>query len=357
MSSVMAAIADTLLRDLPDGLGVHFQQLDLIRDGVMLVRYSGAELAAASFLDERALNADTPRAQVSWDQATERMAACCERTPAHFIFHVGNCGSTLLSRLMAETGIVGLREPLPLRSLGEIHSLIGAPYNRWSERTFRERLALVLESYHRGTGPRAVKASSFCNDLATAIVGSGPEIRATICCVTPAAYLANILSGANSRISIAALAPMRHRRLGVRVGGGLEPLYEMTMADMVAMSWACEAAALAELAGGPLGDRLRVVDFDAFLEDVPGSLVRLVERIDPSIPAEAIQKAGHSPLLGRYSKALDYEFSPEARRQRLREATATAGDEIHSGLRWLDSAGSRFPAVAAALEQFASRAT
>ena len=55
--------------------------------------------------------------------------------------------------------------------------------------------------------------------------------------------------------------------------------------------------------------------------------------------------------MGRYSKALDYEYSPALRREILAEARWRHGAAIRDGLNWLASLAGRYPAVAAAIRR------
>ena len=59
--------------------------------------------------------------------ATPWVAYSDERA-VHFIFHTGHVGSTLVSRLLDETGdVLSLREPLPLRTLADAMDVLTLP--------------------------------------------------------------------------------------------------------------------------------------------------------------------------------------------------------------------------------------
>src|SRR6185369_9760771 len=114
-------IGEDLLARLSATPDIYPQKLDPIRDVVLLVRLDRASYRAASFLDDRIL---TPTTQGAW-LPVAHVAAAAGRTngarPLHFIFHTGHVGSTLVSRLLEETeAVLGLREPVPLRTLAEM---------------------------------------------------------------------------------------------------------------------------------------------------------------------------------------------------------------------------------------------
>ena len=344
--------ADALYRDLPDSLTVYPHQLDLLRDNMMLIRVSEREFADASFLDRRLLSGQRPAAWFTWDQIAARMAQRPAGTTAHLIFHVGHCGSTLISRLLGELGVLGLREPLPLRTLAEVHAELDRPECRWSPATFEARFALLHDLFDRGQGPRSVKATSFCNDLAAPFLQSHPARRATIVCTGLRPYLANVLVGPNSRLDLLSAAPLRLKRLSARAGAEVGRLAGMSQGVISAMSWATEMAALAAVADA-FGDRVAILDFDRFLADVRGTLRTLAEHVVPgSIPAHQINAAAGSLWLSRYSKAPEHAYDADLRQRVLADGERQFGDEIRRGVEWCERTAERVPAVARALELF-----
>ena len=355
-SDAAPAIVEALCRDLPKSLAVHLHQIDLLQDRVLLVRLTAEDFARASFLDQRVVTREAQAAWFGWEQLERCMAGSHARTPAHFIFHVGHCGSTLLSRLLAELGVLPLREPLPLRTLAELHAELDTPGCRWSKPTFAGRLDVLLASYARGTQPAAVKASSFCNDLAMQMLVKSNDTKATICYVALRPYIANMLIGPNSRLDLLAMAPLRLRRLDARVGGGAGRLSEMRAGVVAAMSWVTEMSALAATLDAVAENRCHCVEFDAFLADVPAGLHCLADHVIPGVTDARVAAAATSPALKQYSKAPEHAFDAGLRRRLLAEAEAQFGDEILAGLRWGESAAARFEPVARALDRFGASA-
>ena len=122
------AIAGDLLARLPGSPDIYPQKLDLVRDAVLLVRFSRAQYLAASFLDDRILGPNLAGACVPAGTVVDAASRLASSRPVHFIFHTGHVGSTLVSRLLDETGtMLSLREPLPLRSLAEAHDVLTQP--------------------------------------------------------------------------------------------------------------------------------------------------------------------------------------------------------------------------------------
>lgn len=71
-------------------------KLDLVARRVLLVRLTAQQRRDAAFLDERAL---PPGVDGGW-LPLDAWQAHGDVAPADAIFHIGHCGSTLLSRLL-----------------------------------------------------------------------------------------------------------------------------------------------------------------------------------------------------------------------------------------------------------------
>ena len=347
------AIVEALHRDLPSSLDVHLHQIDLLQDAVLLARLSPREYLAASFLDQRVLGRDTAADWISWRALVQALHGNARPSPAHYLFHIGHCGSTLLTRLLGELDVLALREPLTLRTLAELHADLDAPHCRWSQPTFDARLALVLSAFDRGPGPRLVKPTSWCNDLAPAVLAAHPRIRATVCFVRPRAHIANLLIGPASRLDLLSMAPLRMRRLEARVGGGSGRLSDMSPGVIAAMSWATEMAALAAALERADPALVHCLDFDEFLEDIGGGLRRLADHVGAEdLPRERIDAVAAGPASRQYSKAPEHAFDAGLRRRLLAQSEAQFAPEIRAGLDWCERAAARFPPVARAFERF-----
>jgi len=346
-------IVEALYRDLPSVLEVHLHQIDLLQDTVLLARLTRNDFMQASFLDQRVLSLDTAANWVPWGALAQRLSSQVRTSPAYYLFHIGHCGSTLLSRLLGELGVLPLREPLTLRTLAELHPDLDAPHSRWNRATFDARLALVLAACDRGAGSRAVKPTSWCNDLAPAILAGDARVRATVCYVRPGAHIANLLVGPASRLDLMSMAPMRLRRLDARVGGGSGRLTEMSPGVVAAMSWATETAALGAALEDVGQERICCIDFDDFLEDTRKGLHRLAMHAGASaVELARVDAVATGPATRQYSKAPEHVFDSGLRRRLLEQSQALFGEEIRAGLDWLERTAGRFAPVARALQRF-----
>src|SRR5262245_59861970 len=153
-------------------------KLDLVRRQALAIRLDAGAYRAASFLDDRIL---TPATQGTWfslARVADAAARVADPRPLHFVFHAGHVGSTLVSRLIDETGIVlGLRETLPLRTLAEARDVLGDPESLLSRAEFESALGAFLRLWSRGyDGTRAVvlKATSSAGSLAATLLAMRP---------------------------------------------------------------------------------------------------------------------------------------------------------------------------------------
>src|SRR3546814_2589720 len=75
-------------------------------------------------------------------------------------------------------------------------------------------------------------------------------------------------------------------------------------------------------------DSVRWMDFDLFLADPARHFAELAAFFSHPVEAATAQTVCDGPLMRRYSKALEYEYSPELRREILAEARAAHGPAI-----------------------------
>src|SRR5207237_54090 len=160
---------------------------------------------AASFLDQRLLRPGSILVDMDWAELELPAEA---RRDAQYIFHIGNVGSTLISRLLGELpGVFALREPQLLRAFAD---------DPPGAEDFA-RLTALLSRTFRPEQRANVKATSFTSELANRLVPPGS--RALFLYARPDRYLENILAGENSWQTLQALSPVRLTRLRSRCPG------------------------------------------------------------------------------------------------------------------------------------------
>jgi hypothetical protein len=311
------------------------QALDPAAGQVRLVAMDREAYRSASFLDDRLMQAPVDAQIVPWPLVEQAMAGELRRD-ARWIFHIGHVGSTLVSRLLGELdGVLAIREPRLLRDLAlsppEVRERYVAPVPKLMSRTFAtDEVACV-------------KATSFASEIAAELVPPGE--RALFMYATPRNYIASILAGENSLQELRMLASSRAQRMNVR--GIYIPA--QNDADHAAAAWAAEMTAL-EVAAEAMTDRhIAWADFDQMLRAMENELARVVAFFGFTANAEHVRALATGPLMSRYSKALEYEYSGGLRRELIGEASEQYVREIDGALAMLRGAAEKSPLLARAL--------
>jgi len=341
-------VSEPLPDDFESAIWLPFE-LDGPSDRVALVRFDEAAYLAAPFLDQRALG---PAPEVRIHEWSDIAAAISPkwRRDAQYIFHIGHVGSTLISRLLGEIdNVLALREPLLLRAVAE-------QLGRWDDRNARVDAANALLSRTFRPGQRAiVKATSFVSEIAADLLPEGS--RALLLALSPRSYIETILAGENSVSALPQATPGRAERLGrcIPEAASLLPASGDDPAMQAALGWACEASAL-EAAAARIGeDRVLRMDFDAFLEAPAQSLSDVADFYGLALAPERSRAIVSGPLMRRYSKALEFPYSPQLRHDLLAEAGRCHREDIERSLSWLAEVGAQAPAVAVALQNWQER--
>ena len=300
---------------------------------VRIVEMSPEDYRNASFLDDRMFERQFTTHLLPWDS----VALAGSRTDARWIFHIGHVGSTLIARLLGELdAVLSVREPRALRDLtffpAETRAQFIPTLQALFSRTFAPDQSALL------------KATSFVSEIAPELVPAGE--RALFLYATPQAYIAGILAGENSRKELAGLAETRSQRLANR-GIRLPP--PRTETDLAAAAWACEMTAL-EAAAERI-EHVHWADFDRALADLASHLRTVVNFFDFRASDEQVSAIASGPLTRRYSKATEYEYSSQLRRDLLTEATKRHGPDIESALAMLATASETAPLLRKALDR------
>jgi hypothetical protein len=90
-------------------------------------------------------------------------------------------------------------------------------------------------------------------------------------------------------------------------------------------------------------------DFDAMLADMPAELGRVADFF--GFETDDIESIARGPLMGRYSKATEFEYTPSLRRELIAEADAANLADIDTALAMLQSAAENSPLLERALKR------
>ena len=311
------------------------QALDPVAGMVRLIAMDREAYRGASFLDDRILQAPVDSQIVPWPVVEDAMSGA-RRHDARWIFHIGHVGSTLVSRLLGELdGVIAIREPRLLRDLAlsppEARERYLAPVPKLMSRTFAaDEIACV-------------KATSFASEIAPQLVPPGE--RALFMYATPRNYIASILAGENSLQELRMLAGPRAQRANAR--DVYIPAQNDT--DHAAAAWAAEATALEAAAEAMADRRIAWADFDKMLRGMEAELARIAEFFGFTADAERVRALATGPLMRRYSKAPEHEYSAALRQELIAESSERFSREIDRALAMLRAAAEKSPLLARAL--------
>ncbi len=326
-------------------------QLDVSGKRLLLALVTEGTYRDASFLDQR-LNLDG-KLQAMWVPLERMLAdqqlAGLKPAEAGFIFHVGHCGSTLLSRLLSENpDLLSLREPLSLRALAESERLLerpGVPVDRTDWQASLGLLSQLLGRTYRHDQKTVIKPSSSCNNLLEPVLASHPGHRAIFLYLNPRAYLANVLRP-QSRGALHAFSGERTfdvRRFMPHAGDSFESL---APGRLGILNWSASMAYLMHAkADANLSDRIRVVEFEDFLQDPVDILEELFRFLGKPVnkgSAVAIAAGAH---MQRYAKDPSIGYTPELRAEDLRRSMEAHRADIEDALTWLEELLDRAPAL------------
>ena len=315
------------------------QAVDPNRGVARMIEMGANDYRSEAFLDDRMLERARTALLVPWPTVADA-AQRAGRTDARWIFHIGHVGSTLVSRLLGELpAVLGVREPRSLRDAAMVPPQGRSPLVR--------ALTPLMSRCYASDETACVKATSFVSEIAPELMPPGE--RALFLTASPRNYVASILAGENSMKELHALADFRARRMASRVEG----LDDQRASDAhrAAAAWACETTSL-EAAAQAMADRsVLFVDFDSLLANMLPGVARIAGHFGFATDESLLTGIVSGPIPRRYSKAMDYDYSPELRRQLIAEAAAANDADIDSALAMLDKASKTSPLLERALKR------
>jgi hypothetical protein len=249
--------------------------------------------------------------------------------------------------------VLPLREPLPLRTLAELHDQLGKPDSLFSPAQFDGLLDAFARLWSRGyqdTRSVVLKATSSTARVAAPVLTRIPHSRAVYLSLAAEPFLAILLSGSASVIDLRGHGPERMRRLLSFAIDPTTPLHQLSIGEMAALGWLAESLSRRDtLARFP--DRIVAMDFDDVLADLPKAIAQAASLFGLPYDERFLATIGQSPVLTRYAKAPEHAYSPDLRRQVLASSRQQNGAEIKKGLAWLERVAKANPSVGQLLNE------
>jgi len=326
-----------LLPDIMSSPRLFLHSLDTEKATALIIDADPDFYRQAVFLDQRALRPGTRGAWVPLDILWRHMDASGKNylAPAHFIFHTGHCGSTLISRLLDELPFaLNLREPLALRTLAAgLHSP-NAHRGVAFEQLFKHAYQLLVRRFS-AKQQVIIKPTSMCSNLAAVLLAQNPANRAILLYVTLEVHLANMLDKDDATDIDGFLT---HRIASLKK---IVPDLELNPGDMsppekIAFSWLAEAAQFQVLGTRGLAGRCLLVDFDRFLMETEGQLQKILQHMSILYEPARVASMLVSPVFRYYSKQPGFAYSAADREAMLDQSRFANAAAIESGMRFVE---------------------
>lgn len=327
-------------------------QLNLVNDSVLLVNLSASEIRAASFLDQRVLKPAMKGQWVPWATVVNQFREAPKNRFPAYLFHVGHCGSTLVSRLLEfAVDTQCLREPLPLRILAQDVADYDDGRSFLDRPAQRKRLELLSRMWGRGARHTVIKATSICTGLLPHIRSQESVAKSAFIYNCAETHLATLLAGQNALTDLRGFAQLRLQRLQ-KITSLDTRLSQMTPGQLAALSWLSETSVINRSLEKYPG-QIALVEFESFLQAPAENLARLFHHFDIAASHETVEKAVCSSVLQTYSKAPEHKYNAETRAAILEDSRSRFGQEIRAGLAWLEKLASQSETITGVMQKFA----
>ena len=329
--------AEDFLKGLAQGPDFLFQDVDLVNRRGLLVRFDREGYRRASFLDDRAFLKDTVAAWLPLDSILRQAEALAEPPAAHAIFHVSHCGSTLISRLLAELpGCLPMREPLTLLACAQERRELDRPTSRLDQNSWDKLFAGSVKLLSRvyAPGERAcIKATSACGNMLAPFLQRSTASKALLLYTDLETWLTVMLRDGDVRGNGRFYAQAWLKDLHTLSGRKDIRLAALDDAEMFAINW-LTAMLHFERARQASASQLRHCDFEKMLADPAAELTAMGRFL--GLDTARVPEVVAGPLMKGYAKRPDQAFDAATRTRELQEARKHAATEIDAGLRYAE---------------------
>jgi hypothetical protein len=300
-----------------------------------LLHIDDGVIARSSFLDNRI---EAPLADATPCPVATCAAADLPRAPIAWLFHTSFCASTLLARaLHVAPFAIALKEPFVLRRLSDARHA-GRSLDGLIDPTVR----LLSRPWHPG-GAVVLKPTHVALNLAPDLLAASPDSRAVVLtCSLEDFLISNLKKSPDSQAKIPTLAERMivaanlHARLPA---AALQPPDVLCAAGL---QWAATRELVLDAAAAAGPDRLRVLDMQPLLDDLPRAVAGCARWLRLAIPSDAL--AAHAAAEGaRNAKAPDVAYGAERRAYEASLVVQHYGDPIRRAVAW--TRATVFPAL------------
>lgn len=307
----------------------------------LLVKINEPTYLSASFLDRRILNRDTVGAWFPLESLCNVAAPDPHPATPHYILHVGYCGSTLISRLLAELrGNLPVREPTALLALAVMRRDLGRPESWLSDTQWQRYYDLATRALARTyrNGDRAIiKLTSTAGNLLEPMLAPGQAVPQILMLYLPLETLLTImLRRPDMRETLHADSQKWVTDFRRLTAHNDIRLAELDDAQQVVIKWLVLMLLFSRVAA-TVPHQAQLLNFDNFLKSPADTLDSITRHFGLKADSRRLEELAVGPMMRSYSKIPHQSFSPEQRQQDLNEARMLFNDEIQAGLQWAEN--------------------
>lgn len=248
-----------------------------------------------------------------------------------FIFHSAFCCSTLVANLLDAPGRASaVKEPVIL------NDIVGWRARGGEAGALRHALAVALTALSRPFAPGEItilKPSNLVNPLLPTIAALAPEAPILLLHAPLPVFLKSILSkGLWGRLWVRELAWKLRRDRLLDFGFHEESFFRLTDLQTAAIGWLAQQQLFAE-ASRRLGQRVRTLDSETFLDHPATALLALFQHFGMDADADTARRIASGPALARDAKT-GASFDREARNTIHAAPAAANSDELEKVEAW-----------------------
>lgn len=310
--------------------------LDFVNNRALVVEINETIYRKAAFLDNRMLTRNTKGAWIDLNVLLDGLGDKLKNGISHYLFHIGQCGSTLISRLLGELPeLFSLREPLAVLNLAMQLRELKKPIARLSpgqwERTIETVLRILSRSYYDRTA--LVKATSACTNLVDYVLNYNTRSRALLLYVDLETYLATMLrvermqeiTRQNSALWLNDFHELT-RRTDIS-------LHSLSVAQQACLNWLMPVLTFVKMSESH-SNRTLLLDFEEFLQAPSGKLESTAKFLGCTPSPRQLDGIVQGKTMRSYSKDQDYAYNPVTRRQEIESSARIFHDEIARCIDW-----------------------
>jgi hypothetical protein len=254
------------------------------------------------------------------------------RSTLGWLFHTSFCASTLLARaLHLAPFTVCLKEPLVLRRLSD------AKHKQWSLDGLLEPAVQLLARPWQPGGAVVIKPTHVALNLAGALLKATPGSRAVILtCTLDEFLISNLKKPADSQAKIPTLIEraLRATTFGARLAPAAHRPPDLVSA--AGLQWAAQRELMLDVIQGAQSQRVRALDMQTLLADLPGTAVRCAGWLQLPLPSEPL--IAHASAAGtRNAKATAVPYGAERQRLEAEIVVAHHREALARGRAWLET--------------------